>query len=87
MKNSTVVIAFSFLILASKTLNAQDSRLQLTMKSDKEKYTVGEEIQLHCSVKNVSDSVLGFYPYGPSSVIVKDASVLSQKYFDKVAQS
>jgi len=46
--------------------------LQLTMKSDKEKYEVGEEITLHCKVRNVSDRIVNFYPYNQKSFGIKN---------------
>jgi len=42
------------------------------MKSDKEKYEAGEEITLHCKVRNVSDRIVNFYPYNQKSVGIKN---------------
>jgi hypothetical protein len=72
MKNHTIVILISFLLLSSPIANSQESLLQLTMESDNGKYKVGEEIQLHCTVKNVSDTIVAFYPYLPREVSMKD---------------
>jgi hypothetical protein len=72
MKNHTIVIAISYLLLSSPIVRSQNSPLRLTMESDKEKYTVGEEIQLRCTVRNVSDTIVAFYPYIPQQVSVKD---------------
>ncbi len=74
MQKHNIVILIFFLFIASPIAGAQNSHLRLSMESDKVQYKVGEEILLHCSIKNVSDSVLGFYPYVPTDVIVKDTN-------------
>jgi hypothetical protein len=42
------------------------------MKSDKEKYEVGEEITLRCKVRNVSDRIVNFYPYNQKNIAVRN---------------
>jgi len=70
MKTIKVILGISFLFLVSSCDrdHLQDSPLQLTMKSDKEKYEVGEEITLHCKVRNVSDKTFNFYPHNQKNV-------------------
>ncbi len=72
MKAIKVILGISFLFLFSSCDHLQDSPLQLTMKSDKEKYEVGEEIKLHCKVSNVSDRIVNFYPHNQNNVGVKN---------------
>ena len=72
MKINKVILGILFLFLVSSCTNLQESPLQLTMKSDKEKYEVGEEITLHCKVRNVSDRIVNFYPYNQKSVGIKN---------------
>ena len=72
MKIIKVILGISFLFLFSSCDHLQDSPLQLTMESDKEKYKVGEEITLHCKVRNVSDGIVNFYPHNQNNVGVKN---------------
>ena len=72
MKAIKIILGISFLFLVSSCDHLQDSPLQLTMKSDKETYKVGEEIKLHCKVRNVSDRIVNFYPHNQNNVGVKN---------------
>jgi len=72
MKIIKVILGISFLFLVSSCDHLQDSPLQLTMKSDKEKYQVGKEITLHCKVRNLSDRIVNFYPSNQETVAVRN---------------
>jgi hypothetical protein len=72
MKINKVILVISSLFLISSCDHLQDSHLQLTMKSDRAKYRVGEEITLHCKVRNVSDRIVNFYPHNQKNIAVRN---------------
>jgi hypothetical protein len=61
-----------FLLLVSSCEDSQKSPLRLTMKSDREKYRVGDQISLHCQVRNVSDEIVKFHPDNQNNVAVRN---------------
>ncbi len=85
IKSHTVILALSFLLMASSIVRSQNSPLQLTMVSDKEIYTVGEEIRLLCTIKNLSETIVAFYPYTPHWVSMKD--VMDSACIEEQAQT
>jgi hypothetical protein len=72
MQTNKAILGISFLFLVSSCAYLQKSPLQLTMKSDKEEYEVGEEITLHCQVRNASDMIIKFYPYNQKNIDMRD---------------
>ncbi len=72
MEAIKVIFGISFLLLVSSCTDLKESPLHLTMKSDKEKYEVGEEITLHCKVCNVSGKTFNFYPHNQKTVAVRN---------------
>ncbi len=76
MQNHRILILISIFLLTSLIGYCQESSLQLTIKSDKEVYGVGDEIKLTAEIKNVSDEVVKFYMNANENVsfyiVIKD---------------
>lgn len=72
-KINQIISVILFLFLVTSWAYSQGASLQLTMKPDKDKYKLGEEIKLYCKVQNVSGNIVKFCPYNQKNIEIRDA--------------